>query len=445
MLGGTVFATVLSFLNSAVNHFIDPREGKNKHYGLHNIAMSAFAVFFCQSPSFLAFQRLMQQAHGMNNAEKLFGVDDLPTDNQIRNILDTVDPSLLCPVFHDSFRYLKERGILESFRSFANTLLVPLDGTGYFYSESIHCPSCRVTHHDDGRVSYSHQALMPAVVKPHRCQVIPLEPEFIHPREGHDRQDCEREAAKRWIKSAGSHYSPQAITLLGDDIYACQPIISLIGEEEMDFIFVAKSSSHKHLYQEVDSLQQLGEVKELRRKHWTGKQHQQYSYRFINDVDLKAGKESMKVNWLELRITNEKGKTIRYFSFVTNHFITLENIEALVEAGRCRWKIENEDINTLKTKGYHFEHNFGHGKSFLAQTLLSLNIIAFLFHTVLEVLDENCAWLRKTLPRRDTFFQHIAALTQYLCFASWQSLLQFMIRGLKEGPRPPPEPFAVID
>ncbi|MDP6966494.1 MAG: ISNCY family transposase, partial [Candidatus Marinimicrobia bacterium] len=70
----------------------------------------------------------------------------------------------------------------------------------------------------------------------------------------------------------------------------------------------------------------------------------------------------------------------------------------LIEAGRCRWKIENEDFNTLKTKGYHFEHNFGHGKQFLSQTLLSLNTLAFLFHTVLEILDERCALLRKTLP-----------------------------------------------
>lgn len=445
MLGGTIFATVLSFLTSAVKQFPDTRKGKNKHYSLHNIAMSAFSVFFCQSPSFLAFQRLMQQAHGMNNAANLFGVHDIPTDNQIRNILDTIDPSFFGPVFHDTFEYLKEQGVVESFRSFANTLLVPLDGTGYFRSESIHCPSCSVTHHDDGRVSYTHQALLPAVVKPHCEQVIPLEPGFIHPQEGHDKQDCELEAAKRWIKSAGAYYSPEAITLLGDDIYACQPLISMVREEEMDFIFVAKPPSHKHLYQEINSLEKLGAINKIKHTHWTGNQHQVFTYRFINEVDINAGEQSIKVNWVELEITNEEGKTIRRFSFVTNHLISGENVESLVEAGRCRWKIENEDINTLKTKGYHFEHNFGHGKSFLAQTLLSLNIIAFLFHTVLELLDEQCAWLRKTLPRRDTFFQHIAALTQYLCFANWQSLLQFMIRGLKEGPRPPPAPFTIID
>ncbi len=99
MLGGTVYATVLSFLSSAVDQFQDPGKGQNKHYWVNNIAMSAILVFLCQSPSFLAFQRLMQQARGMNNATNLFGVSDIPTDNQIRNILDNVDPSFLRPVF----------------------------------------------------------------------------------------------------------------------------------------------------------------------------------------------------------------------------------------------------------------------------------------------------------------------------------------------------------
>jgi hypothetical protein len=130
---------------------------------------------------------------------------------------------------------------------------------------------------------------------------------------------------------------------------------------------------------------------------------------------------------------------------VTSYLIDEQNVAALVEAGRCRWKIENENFNTLKTKGYHFEHSFGHGKKYLSQTLLSLNILAFLFHTVLELRDERCALLRKSLPRRDTFFQHIAALTQYLCFASWQSLLWFMLRALQDGPAPPPDPSVIIE
>ena len=52
------------------------------------------------------------------------------------------------------------------------------------------------------------------------------------------------------------------------------------------------------------------------------------------------------------------------------------------DCGRARWKIENENNNTLKTAGYHLEHNFGHGKQYLASLLATMNILAFLFHTM---------------------------------------------------------------
>jgi len=108
-----------------------------------------------------------------------------------------VDPKALRPVFASTFSYLQQQQVIDGFRSFANTLLIALDGTGYFYSESIHCPSCTVAHHRDGRtsyshsvLSYSHSVLMPAIVKPGCPQVIPLEPEFVVPQDGHKKQDC---------------------------------------------------------------------------------------------------------------------------------------------------------------------------------------------------------------------------------------------------------------
>jgi len=96
---------------------------------------------------------------------------------------------------------------VERFRSFGNTLLVALDGTGYFRSESIHCDQCSVTHHRDGRVVFSHSALMASVVKPGCLQVLALEPEFITPQDGHQKQDCESVAAKRWIREVAEPFT----------------------------------------------------------------------------------------------------------------------------------------------------------------------------------------------------------------------------------------------
>jgi len=273
--------------------------------------------------------------------------------------------------------------------------------------------------------------------------VLPLEPEFITPQDGQEKQDCESAAARRWIREVGAQRSGLGLTLLGDDLYANVPMIQEVVEAELDYIFAAKESSHQYLYEELRSLEPLGQLEGFTTTQGVGKKRRTLRYRFLNGVALTSDPGTEQVNWVELVMSNEAGAVTFRVAFVTSHWITTENVQELVEAGRCRWKIENEDFNTLKTKGYHFEHNFGHGKKYLAQTLLSLNILAFLFHTALEFLDERCATLRGMLPRRDTFFQHIAALLQYLPFANWQSLLEFMIRARRDGAGPPPQSFPI--
>ena len=128
-------STLLSFLTRAIDDFPNGRRGANTQYSMHDFGMSAFT-------------------------------------------------------------YLQQQQVIESFRSFANTLLNSLDDTGYFCFESIHCPSCAVAHHSDGRTSCSHSVVIPAIAKPGCSQVIPLEPEFIVHQDGHKKQDCEQMGAR---------------------------------------------------------------------------------------------------------------------------------------------------------------------------------------------------------------------------------------------------------
>jgi len=103
------------------------------------------------------------------------------------------------------------------------------------------------------------------------AQVIALEPEFMVPQDGHEKQDCESEAAKRWIRRFAARYSSLGITLLGDGLYATQPTIETAIQEELDYIFVVKSTNHKFLYEELESLGKLGEIRELKHTQGTGK------------------------------------------------------------------------------------------------------------------------------------------------------------------------------
>ena len=77
--------------------FSDSRTGKNSNYKMTDAGLSAFSVFFMQSPSFLDFQRTMQETQGKNNAQTLFGVFKIPSDNHIRDLLDGVEPTEVYP------------------------------------------------------------------------------------------------------------------------------------------------------------------------------------------------------------------------------------------------------------------------------------------------------------------------------------------------------------
>jgi hypothetical protein len=181
------------------------REGFEKipdHRPAHNevsladAMMSAFAMFSLKEPSLLAFD-------GKRNDENLkavYQIHEIPCDTHLRTILDPVEPEMLRPMFQDVFRQLQRGKALESFVFYEGCYLLSLDGTGYFSSNQIHCPSCLEKTSKNGTVTYYHQMLGAAIVHPDHKEVIPLMPEPIIKQDGETKNDCERNAAKRFLQ-----------------------------------------------------------------------------------------------------------------------------------------------------------------------------------------------------------------------------------------------------
>lgn len=396
--------------------------------------MGAFAVFFTQSPSFLSHQTAMQKTRGANNAQTLFKIEKIPTDAHIRDTLDPVEPKYLFPVYDSIYEAFAEQGILDNFQGVNNTRLIALDGTWYFSSEKIGCKNCSHIEHQSGKVTNFHSAITPVIVAPGQPYAIPLRPEFITPQDGHKKQDCEIVAGKRWLEKNGDYYQNGNTTLLGDDIYAHQPFCKKALLYDYHFIFVCKPDSHKCLTEWVELLEPGRDMHKLNVRMRNKNKWETYSYRYANDVPLVDADDTMVVNWCEVTVTDSNGKQLYKNSFITDFKITEENVAGIVLSGRARWKIENENNNTLKTKGYNLEHNFGHGDEHLSSLLATMNILAFLFHTFLTFCDESYCLIRAHLPTRKIFFEHVRALTCYICFPSWNEMMLFMMRGLKIGP-----------
>lgn len=243
---GLAFDHLVQALHQQLASLPDYRKGKNTRYAIKDAALGACAVFFTQSPSCLAYQRTRQQAKGQSNAESLFGLGDIPCDNQIRTLLDPVAPAQLFPVCAGVYAALEEAGQLSSWRGFADQLLIALDGTEYLASKELHCARCSQRTQANGPVTYLHQAITPVIVAPDRQEVISLEPEFITPQDGHAKQDGEQVAAKRWIERQAGRY-PQ-VTLLGDDLYCKQPFCERLFDNGFNFILVCQPDAHKTLY-----------------------------------------------------------------------------------------------------------------------------------------------------------------------------------------------------
>jgi hypothetical protein len=425
---------LVTTLHHQLEQLPDHRTGQNMRYTIKDAALAAFAVFFTQSPSFLAYQRTMRQNKGCSNAESLFQIEQIPSDNQIRSLLDPLTSRQLYPVFDEVWAALTKTDRLDKYEVLNQQVLVSLDGTNYFSSKQIHCQNC-LQRTSKGETTYYHSVITPVVVSPDRSTVISLVPEFIMPQDGHDKQDCERVAAKRWLKQQARHFQPHRTTLLGDDLYSNQPLCELALQEKYNFIFVCKPDSHQVLYEWLDGLAAGDDLDHFTIRHWNGRFHEIMTYRYINEVPLRGGEDALMLNWVEMTIIHaQTGEQLYHNAFVTNHELTRQTVVPLVKAGRTRWKSENENNNILKTKGYHLEHNFGHGQQYLASFLLTLNLLAFLFHTILELLDDNYRLLRQELATRQTFFNDIRALTRYFYFNSWQHLLEFMIQQLELDP-----------
>jgi hypothetical protein len=415
----------------------DRRTGDNARYAMADIALSAFAVFCTQCPSFLSFQQNMESARGRNNARSLFQVERIPSDNHIRQTLDPIAPSHLFSLFDDLQRAFEQTGVLAAMRAVENTRLIALDATWYFSSQSknIHCPRCSCLRHADGQVTHFHSAITPVIVSPGHKQVVSLRPEFITPQDGAVKQDCEINAAKRWLAAHAGRYTTGNDTLLGDDLYAHQPFCRQVLRHGFHFLFTCKPASHPPLSQWVEALEAGRDRHPTKLKvKGQGNRWEQHHYRWANGVPLTDSDDALPVNWCDVTVTDDAGKILYRNAWITDWLISADNVAGLVAAGRARWKIENENNNVLKHRGYHLEHNFGHGKEHLSSLLLTMNLLAFALHTLLELTDESYRLIRTTVGARRKFFTHLEALTTYHQFETWAGLMDFMLRGLEIGP-----------
>lgn len=395
---------------------------------LTDALMSALAMFSLKTPSLLAFDQ--QRAEG--NLGTLYGIERVPCDTHMREILDPVSPESFRPVFKRVFAQLQRGKALEPLVFLEGCYLVALDGTGYFSSQTIQCASClQKIHHKTGAITYHHQMLGAAIIHPDFREVIPLMPEPIVKQDGATKNDCERNAAKRWVTKLRQDHPHLKLIVTEDSLSATAPHIRVLQAHHLHYILSVKEGDHAFLFEQVRAAEQAGQVTWYEKKDPSA--DIVHRFRFVNQIPLNASNLDLLVNFVEYwEISGDK---VQHFCWVTDLRVTRCNVVTLMRGGRARWKIENETFNTLKNQGYNFEHNYGHGQQNLSVVFALLMMLAFLVDQTQQLC---CALFRAVwakLGSKRLLWERLRSLFYDYTLESMRELFEALFYGYQK-PRP---------
>jgi hypothetical protein len=165
----------------------------------------------------------MKKRTGRSNLERVFEVEDIPSDTQMREILDGAPIEPLRRVLPETFERMRrvgwtERFVIELDGKKYDT--VALDGSEYFHSTQIHCPGCLHHQSSNGETHYSHLVVAATLVRAGSHDILPLDAEEVRNEDGQKKQDCEINAGKRLVERLRLEHPQLKTSLTGDDLYA---------------------------------------------------------------------------------------------------------------------------------------------------------------------------------------------------------------------------------
>ena len=388
--------------------------------------MAGLAVFGLKCPSLLHFDQQRRDPVVEHNLRHLYGVERTPCDSHLRTLLDPIDPRQIRPAFKAVFAQAQRGKVLEDYVFFDGYYLCALDGTGFFASSSISCPHCCVKTGRDQTERYYHQLLGAAIVHPAHREVIPLAPEPIIKADGQEKNDCERNAARRLLADTRREHPHLRLIVVEDALAANAPHIETLQALDMRFILGIKPGSHYALFEDAQTAFAQGQGHTLEIVD-ADDERITHRFRWVHDLALNDSNKHLRVGFLDYEQVGPK-KT-QHFTWITDLPLTPDTVYPLMRGGRCRWKIENETFNTLKNQGYHLEHNYGHGQQYLASVFAYLTMLAFL----VDQLQKHCCVLfQQALEKHHSMrglWDKMRAFFLSFLLEDWTQLFHALIYG----------------
>jgi hypothetical protein len=439
-LKSLTFEAMVDLLATTFGAVEDARAAEQLSYPLPDTLMSGFAMMFFQHPSLLQFQRAMEHKRRRCNLQTIFGVHEVPSDTQMREILDGVEPESLRGVFPQLWEKVRRAGwggrfttTLPSGQHQGAYYTVALDGSEYFRSTQIQCPHCLRQPDAKGRVHYSHMIVGATVVRAGSHQVVPLDVEDVRNATAESApQDWELTASKRLIVRLRREHPQMALIVIGDDLYSHVPFVEQLQHLRQHYVLVAKPSSHPTLVAAVAAAEGTEQSQTGQWTEGSGARQRTYTYRLVRQMPL-ALESAIRVNYVEVWEHAAGGELLYHNSGITDLDVDAANVAVVVQSGRTRWKIENEQFNVHKNHGYELTHNYGHGQQTLSMVFYLLNLLAYVTHVILALGDRLYQRCRAQESRREVW-NALRALVNALLVESWGQLLQVYLEDADASP-----------
>jgi len=431
---------IVDLLATTFGGIDDSRATEQLSYSLPDTVMSGFAVMFFQHASLLQFQRAMEKKRQRCNLQTIFGVHEVPSDTQMREILDEVKPEALRGVLPELWEKVRRAGWS---RRFTTTLpsgehqgtyyTVALDGSEYFRSTQLQCPHCLHQTDPQGREHYSHKIVGATVVRAGSHQVVPLDVEEVRNVTAESApQDCEVTAGKRLIARLRQEHPQMALIMIGDDLYSHVPFVEQLLPLRQHFVLVAKPASHPTLLAAVIAAAGMAQSQTGQWTEGSGTRHRTYTYRLVHSLPLSL-ESAVRVHYVEVWEQNAQGEQLYHNSWITDLDVDASNVAVVVQIGRTRWKIENEQFNVHKNHGYELTHNYGHGQQYLSMVFYLLNLLAYVTHMVLALGDRLYQRCRAQESRRE-LWNALRTLVNTFLVTSWAALLAVYLDDTDASP-----------
>jgi hypothetical protein len=418
----------------------DTRNQEHTVHALRDAIFVSFSGFFLQSRSLKGHINFLKKAKAKKNKKSLFKIETVPTDTHVRNLIDPIPTSHFEEAQDDMIFKMQRSNVLSDFKVSIGSgeeriemgHLIGMDGFEYFRSKSVCCDHCCQVHHRDGRIDYFHRSLISGFIHPSQDLFLPITQEFIVKQDGSGKEDCERNAAKRWLKKFRKKHPHLPATILGDDAFCTQPYIIDLRGNRCGFVLSCQPGSHKTLFDWIDGLRQVGDLAFTQQKFRDGKNWYIATYEYANLVPLKDGEDTIHVNFVQVTICEKStGEIVGIHSFVTDFLLTKNNCSKIASIGRRRWKSENEANNTLTNNGYHLKHNFGHREENLSHNFFVLNILAFMVHVILAYVNqEGFGALRKANETLYECFEAMRGIFLLIACGSWEQFYELAQEGI---------------